>query len=54
MKVHEYLNPEAIVEEEDWYWDEEKKTIVNPLSKKLDGPKALATSYNFSVVEMTK
>ena len=52
-KVREFFDPEAVLEKEDWYWDEEQKTIVNPLSKELDGLEAVDNDYDFSEVSPT-
>ena len=48
-EVYEFFDPDAVVEKEDWFWDEDKKTIVNPLSKELDGLEAMDNDYDFSV-----
>ena len=38
------------MEKEDWYWDSDKKTIVNPLSTELDGLEAMDADLDFSGV----
>ena len=48
-EVYEFFDPEAVVEKDDWYWDDAKKTIVNPLSTELDGLEAVDNDYDFSV-----
>ena len=52
--IYEFFDPEAVVEKEDWYWDEEKNTIVNPLSKELDGLEKLDNDYDFTEVVQDK
>lgn len=51
--VFEFFDPEAIVEKEEWFWDEEKNCIVNPLSKELDILEQLDSDYDFSQVGET-
>ena len=46
--VLEFFDPEAVVMKEDWYWDADTKTIVNPLSKELDGLEAMDADLDFS------
>ena len=48
--VYEFFDPEAVVEKEEWYWDEDKQTIVNPLSKELEVLEKLDDDYDFSKV----
>ena len=49
-KVHQFFDPEAVVDKEDWFWDEDKKMIVNPLTKELDGLEDIDSDYDFSDV----
>ena len=49
-EVYAFFDPEAVVEKDDWYWDDTKKTIINPLSTELDGLEAVDNDYDFSVV----
>ena len=49
-QVLQFFDPEAVKEKEDWIWDAENKTIINPLSRELDGLEAMDNDYDFSVV----
>ena len=35
-QVNLFFDPEALSEKERWHWDEEKGTMITPLSKELD------------------
>jgi len=47
VEVLIFFDPEAVMEKEDWYWDPEKKVIVNPLSKSMDTLKTADGDYSF-------
>ena len=32
-KIYQCFDPEAVVDKEEWFWDEGKNTIINRLSK---------------------
>ena len=49
-KVLQFFDPEAVKEKEEWKWDVETKSIINPLSRELDGLEAMDNDYDFSVV----
>lgn len=49
-QVLQFFDPEAVKEKEDWVWDAATKTIINPLSRELDGLEAMDTDYDFSVM----
>ena len=51
-EIYEFFDPEAVVEKEDWYWDDNKRTIINPLSKEMDGVEAMDNDYDFSVAQL--
>ena len=53
-QVREFFDPDAVLEKEDWIWDDVRKTIVNPLSKELDGLEALDNDYDFSIAPDTE
>jgi len=50
-EVYEFFDPDAVVEKEDWYWDDERKNIFNPLSTELDGLEAGDNNYDFSLFD---
>ena len=47
--VNLFFDPEAVLEKEKWEWNDEKGTIINPLSKELDGLEAIDEDYDFTV-----
>ena len=49
-KVLQFFDPEAVKEKEEWKWDVETKSIINPLSREMDGLEAMDNDYDFSVV----
>ena len=49
-RVNQFFDPEVVVEKEEWRWDDEKNTIINPLSKELDGLDKMDNDYDFSVI----
>ena len=48
--VYQFFDPEAVIDKEEWRWDDDKGTIVNPLSIELDGLEAIDDDYNLSAV----
>ena len=48
--IYAFFDPEAVVAKEDWVWDAKNNTIVNPLSKELDGLENVDDDYDFTVV----
>ena len=49
--MNQFFDPDAVVEKDEWRWDDEKGTIINPLSKELDGLEAIDKDYDFSVAQ---
>ena len=47
--VNLFFDPEAVIEKEKWEWNEEHRTVINPLSKELDGLEAIDDDYDFTV-----
>ena len=47
-EVNVFFDPEAVIEKENWQWDEEKGILINPLSKELDGIEEMDDDYDFT------
>ena len=47
-RIYEFFDPEAVTEKSEWKWDPTTKTIINPLSRELEGLDAIDEDYNFS------
>ena len=47
--IYSFFDPEAVVAKEEWFWDAVNNTIVNPLSKELDGLENVDDDYDFTV-----
>ena len=50
-EVLDFFSPDACLAKDDWSWDNEKKMIINPMSKDLENIDAADNDYNF-VMEM--
>ena len=49
-QVLQFFDPDAVKEKEEWTWDVATKSIINPLSRELDGLEAMDNDYDFSMV----
>ena len=47
--VHQFFDPGAVTEKEDWVWDAKNNTVINPLSKELDGLGGMDADFDFTV-----
>lgn len=47
--INLFFDPEAVVEKEQWQWDNEKGIMITPLSEELDGLDAIDNDYDFTV-----
>ena len=47
-EVNVFFDPEAVIEKDNWQWDEEKGILINPLSKELDGIEEMDDDYDFT------
>ena len=50
-KVNLFLDPQAVIEKENWKWDEETYTLISPLSEELDGLETIDDDYDFTLVQ---
>ena len=48
--INLFFDPEAVIEKEQWQWDNEKGIMITPLSEELDGLDAIDNDYDFTVV----
>jgi len=46
-QVLQFFAPEAVVNKAEWSWDAATKTIVNPLSRELNGLESMDNEYAF-------
>ena len=49
-KVLQFFNPDAVKEKKEWIWDAATKSIINPLSRELDGLEEMDNDYDFPAV----
>ena len=52
--VHQFFDPEAVIDKADWEWDDTNGIIINPLSRELDGLDEVDKDYDFSVAFLDK
>ena len=50
-KVNLFFDPQAVIEKENWKWDEETYTLISPLSEELDGLETIDDDYDFTLVQ---
>ena len=50
-RVNLFFDPEAVIEKEDWRWDDEKGVTITPLSDELEGLETIDDDYNFIAIE---
>ena len=46
--VNVFFDAEAVIEKETWQWDEEKRMLITPLAKELDGIEEIDQDYDFT------
>lgn len=46
--VYQFFDPGAIAEKEDWVWDKANNTVINPLSRELDGLGGMDADFDFT------
>ena len=44
-----FFDPEALLDKEEWTWDPDSKSIINPLSAELEALEKLDSDYNFAM-----
>ena len=49
VEARSFFDPDALIDKEDWNWDSETKSIVNPLSTELELVEKIDTDYSFDI-----